>query len=162
MDNETGEIYQDIETGEKQLAKVNTETGETEINNRPPQERSSKKFKIPNQQKSTKKSETPKPPSPANKTSDTVQVVLFLLPTVLLFFPVLAALISIVEITLHVWAHKKNKVLRDTNFYYQSPLHICVREFCGACREEMSGNKISKIQDMRNNKFTKYVQRVVT
>lgn len=160
MDSETGEIYQDTETGEKELTKVNTETGETEMTVKPHQERSTKKFKIPNPQKPIKKEEKHK--ASTNTTSDTVQVILFLLPTVLLFFPVLAALISIVEIAVHVWAHKKNKILRNTNFYYQSPLHICVREFCGACRDEISANKISKIQDMRNDKFTKYVRRVVT
>ncbi|XP_031630966.1 uncharacterized protein LOC116345622 isoform X2 [Contarinia nasturtii] len=59
---------------------------------------------------------------------------LFLLPSFFLFFRLCAPVIEIIEIFLHVWAHKKNAKNTDENFYYRSPLHIVTSQFCAVCR----------------------------
>lgn len=165
MDSETGECYRDKETGElPAVAKVNLETGETEINHTMPEKESRKRFRVPNNnptKKSMPRSQTKQYHVPPDgdthfSTSDVVPCVLFLLPTTLCFYPIIAAFLSIVEVILHVWAHKKNKTLPNKEVWYQSPLHIFVREFCGACKEQRSVNKITMIQDKRNYKFIKY------
>jgi len=169
MDSETGESFRDKETGEMPAsAKVNLETGESEINrSRPEKQNNTRKFRIPSKQpppkqnslntiKRANKSLVPVKAPQIFNTNDVTPCLLFLLPTTLFFYPILAACISFIEVVLHVWAHKKNKKLTNKDIYYQSPLHIFVSEFCGSCREERSKDKIISIQDKRNYKFIKY------
>lgn len=186
MDNETGEDYRDNETGEiPSPGIINSETGEVEINYTRP--RYKKPFKIPS---------TTKPSSSStsafrnninrfydyhyNNSKKSTKHLNYLLPdskrvsvapafamlTLLFFAPVFGVLISILEFVIHVWTHKKNKKMRNMNIYYRSPLHDITSEFCSICVDENTKNKITKLQDKRNDKFTKYgieyVRRIVT
>ncbi|KAJ8922290.1 hypothetical protein NQ315_004229 [Exocentrus adspersus] len=85
-----------------------------------------------------------------------ITALVFLLPTMILFHPILSIVTCVLEIILHSWVHKKNKTLRDGTFYYKSPLHGIVKEFCGRCKDQQTKDKITKIQDMRNNKMQRY------
>lgn len=165
-DSETGESLRDKETGETPAAaKVNLETGESEINRTMPEKPNTRKFRIPStnpqpkpkSQLSIKKNDTKTSNNHSfRNSSDVTPCILFLLPTALCFYPAIAAFITIIEVILHVWAHKKNKTLSNKDVYYQSPLHIFVSEFCGACKEKRSASKITNLQDKRNYKFIKY------
>lgn len=158
MDLETGESLRDKETGEMPAsARVNTETGESEINRKTPkQNNNTKKFRIPNP--------NPPPPPKTNNSemknpfpnNNIASCMLFLLPTTLFFYPPLALCMLTAEIILHIWAHKQNKRTTKKDVCYRSPLHIILREFCAACKEERSKNKIINMQDKRSYKFLKY------
>ncbi|XP_017779215.1 PREDICTED: uncharacterized protein LOC108564629 [Nicrophorus vespilloides] len=157
MDCETGERLCDKETGESPAKhETNQETGECEINCVGPR----RPFKIPTEyirqdtleetrkfDKMMSKSRT------RNRISPTV---LFLLPTLVFFSPIVSIFLGIVEISLHIWAHKKNKSLTNRDHYYQSPLHIILSEFCASCLDERMKMKITKIQDRKNSRFIKY------
>lgn len=60
-----------------------------------------------------------------------------------------APLISIVEICLHTWAHRKNASNTNPNIYYRSPMHIVSSQFCAYCRNKSEMERVSKIQDKR-------------
>lgn len=153
MDCETGEEnFIDSETGEcLSRLQLNLETGEDESNYGTPNYYRKKIFKIPN-------NNTPYNVRKPNHSSDVSDIesgsiasaLMYLLPTAFFFNPLIAVVLFIIEMSLHAWAHKKNKKLRDSTVYYQSPLHIIVSEFCAACREEVSSNKINKIQEKRS------------
>lgn len=169
MDNETGESCRDLETGEvSSQGVVNCETGEVEMNYTRPTYK--KPFQVPSSCK-------PKPPASSNEhnaalrdyMSHTKRVSVapaFAILTLLFFVPVFGIFISIIEFFIHMWTHKKNKKLRNTNLYYRSPFHDIICEFCSFCIDENTTNKITKLQDKRNDKFTKYgieyVRRIVT
>lgn len=168
MDWETGEEQPDHETGElPAVPRLNCETGELEMNCNRPSLIQRKPFKIPKNY--TRKATKSKLDSCAKKgiirTSNNMSPALLLLLPVF-FLPSVGIVISIVEILIHMWCHRKNKKLQNTDKYYESPFHIFVCEFCKLCIDESAANKITKLQDKRNNKFTKYgieyVRRVVT
>lgn len=91
-----------------------------------------------------------------NKTSHR----LFLLPSFFLFFRLCAPVIEIIEIFLHVWAHKKNSQNTDENFYYRSPLHIVTSQFCAVCRNKKQMDQVSKLQDERMRNWRLHLKNV--
>lgn len=76
---------------------------------------------------------------------------LFLIPSLFLCFRLCAPLIGIIEIALHVWAHKKNSKNTDENVYYRSPLHIVTSQFCAVCRNKSQMDQVSRLQEKRRN-----------
>ncbi|XP_044263426.1 uncharacterized protein LOC123010507 [Tribolium madens] len=156
------DFKKDEETGEALLNR-NIETGEDEyISSVAPLRK--KTFKIPPTY--TKKAKNGKKTINLDLSPTFSTALLFLLPTTIFFYPILGILAVMVEAVIHVWAHRKNKSLKNQHLYYQSPLHIICKEFCGSCREEESKMKISKIQEKRADKIKKYgleyVRRIVT
>lgn len=153
MNPETGEEnIADSETGESPaIWKLNAETGEHECNYVcPVQRRQTKKiFKIPNMYM-TDIQVQPKTSWSTLQSGSISPIVMFLLPTAFFFNPFIVIVLFMIEAYLHTWAHKKNKQLRDSPLYYQSPMHAVVSQFCASCREEESANKINKIQEHRN------------
>lgn len=172
MDYETGECFRDVETGETPApALINNETGEMEINYTRPTYK--KPFKVPStvnhktKQQQLQEQQTDEGCIYTEPPQKRVSVApAFAILTLLFFVPVFGILVSIIEFLIHMWTHKKNKTLRNSNLYYRSPFHDIVSEFCSLCIEENSKNKITKLQDKRNEKFTKYgieyVRRIVT
>lgn len=167
MDLETGEDYRDLETGELPARpSLNRETGEQEpINTEPPKytcKNSKKPFRVPSSYTNTITESSTILHNACNRRAP----IIFALLIIAFFIPPIGVVISITEILLHMWAHKKNKQLRNTNMYYESLFHDILCEFCRLCIEENSKQKITKLQDRSNNKFTKYsfeyVRRVVT
>lgn len=154
MDSETGEEnYIDSETGELLSPyQLNLETGEEETSYRSSwQHRVRRTFKIPSSTPTiapvTPKVRNQKAPMQSGSVSPAL---MFLLPTAFFFNPFIAALLFVIEMSLHTWAHKKNRRLRDPTVFYQSPMHIIVSEFCAACLDEQTSNKINKIQEQRS------------
>lgn len=167
MDLETGEIFPDMETGEITYSpQLNEETGEKEFNYYQkgcPKRR----FKIPNNylQRYFSSQKLLLHPGHDDHVSELASAIVFLLPTVLLFFPIVALVIIFIETILHQYSHKFNRLNDNDLIYFQSPLHFVGLAYCGRCREEASNNRISEIQDMRN-RLRKYdlecVRRIVT
>jgi len=165
------DLKPDEETGElTPKPTFNSETGEEEFTYFYPSETPRNKpicFKVPTAEYATaNKSKIGNlKPNPETSTT-TAAAILYLLPTVVFFYPILAIFTVSIEIILHVWAHRKNRKLKDENRYYQSPLHIICQEFCAACKEEKSKLKIHKLQEKRLDKIKKYgleyVKRIVT
>lgn len=186
MDFETGEISEsyDSETGENleiSQCTCDTETGETPPSPRDKETGESsywlwqwrtKPFKIPrayytpHSMRHSKKKHTFRKANPQE--SELITAVIYLLPTMIFFHPLLSVIAVVIELILHNWAHKKNKKLKsDTIYFHQSPLHGIVKEFCAKCKDDMTVNKITKMQDRQNyNHFGKnqleYLKRVVT
>lgn len=153
-DSETGERKLDKETGENIPLYLNQHKSTTED----PVVRKRCTFKIPND--ATKIIDANKK-IPKNKYSDNEvsTLLLFLIPS-LCCFPIILCTIIVLEIAIHVWAHRKNKTLKDPNVYYKSPMHIYISEFCAICCEDTSKAKIGKIQDKRTKKYECFKQLV--
>ncbi|XP_012279466.1 uncharacterized protein LOC105699213 [Orussus abietinus] len=90
---------------------------------------------------------------------------------VLLFLPAIVyscwflVLLTIFEVVCHVWAHHKNKILKDANVYFRSPFHSISSEFCALCQSENCMNRVEKLQEIRMHKFLRqcyYMKRAVT
>lgn len=93
-----------------------------------------------------------------------VNPICLFLPAVV-YFRWFLVLFMLLEIALHVWAHHKNKMLRNSSIYFRSPFHVISSEFCALCQNETCMNRIGKIQQMRMHKFLRhcnYMKRVVT
>lgn len=168
MDNETGELYRDDETGEvAAVGVINKETGEMEMNYTGPTYK--KPFKVVSSSTKLNYKTTTKHFDDNHMNWRTKRVSVapaFTILTLLFFVPVFGIFTAIIECFIHVWTHKKNKTLRNTNLYYRSPFHDVTSEFCSLCIDETTKNKITKLQDKRNYKFMKYgieyVRRIVT
>lgn len=61
---------------------------------------------------------------------------MLLLPTFFFFNIYAAMIVMILETFFHFWAHLKNGLNMDKNFYYRSPLHVVTSQFCSKCRYE--------------------------
>ncbi|KAJ3662696.1 hypothetical protein Zmor_007031 [Zophobas morio] len=153
----------DAETGEE-ITRLNLETGEVEFiitSKKLPAK--PKVFRIPTSCMNLKKREEK---IKFDSSPTFTAALVFLLPTTIFFSPILGLLVVLIEVIIHVWAHRKNKLIRHKNLYYQSPLHIICKEYCGACKEEESKIKITKFQEKRADKFKKYgfeyFKRIVT
>lgn len=72
-----------------------------------------------------------------------------ILITSLVLFRLSGVLTALIEISLHVWAHRKNKNNTNQTIYYQSPLHVVTKQFCAICRERNVEDKVSQMQDRR-------------
>jgi len=82
-----------------------------------------------------------------NKTSHR----LFLIVASMFFFARICAVLAVlIELLIHVWAHKKNRCNINPNIYYRSPLHIFTSQFCIVCRHETAMDQVIKLQDQRN------------
>lgn len=93
----------------------------------------------------------------------------FLIPTLFLFpFPAWLTVITIIiELCLHMWAHKTNKHCKDSHLRYRSPLHAFTSQFCALCNSKRSMQKIGRLQDARalkvysrKPKYCTYVEKV--
>lgn len=182
-------IYVDEETGEsislpdsdceiRQLVSSinNAETGEPEINIVGIETTKSRRirFQIPKEVKETlsvkdrtlKKNENlmDLEPVPAGATFGQVNPVCLFFLAVLCFCWFLPVLMFL-EMSLHIWAHHKNKTLKDANVYFRSPFHGVSSEFCALCQNETCMNRVGKMQQIRMHKFLRqcnYMKRVVT
>lgn len=75
------------------------------------------------------------------------------------------ALLMMFEVILHVWAHRKNKSLKNASVYFRSPFHAISSEFCALCQNEMCMDRVGKLQQKRMHKFFRqcnYMKRIVT
>lgn len=91
----------------------------------------------------------------SEKRMEFITAIVFLIPTFILFTPLLGVFILTFDVILHRWCHRQNAKLRlrrDESQYYQSPLHMIYKEFCSKCVAEEDCRKINKIQDKRYNK----------
>lgn len=162
MDEETGEYFLNLETGEVSILPLiqNVETGEYE-------DLPIRRFKIPSSYYTTKKQTRSKKPIRQLRKADPLEsqlitAAIFLLPTMIFFHPILSLIFCITEILLHNWFHETNKALKDRSVYFRSPLHGIVKEMCGRCKEESATVKIARLQDIQHDKFKNYLKRVVT
>lgn len=95
-----------------------------------------------------------------------ISPIVFLLPTFFVFpFPAWFTVISIIiELCLHMWAHKINKDCKDPHLMYKSPLHILTSQFCAFCKSTRYMKKIGELQDARALKVYSrkptYVERI--
>lgn len=161
MDTETGEQYnRDNETGEllPYEDSWDNETGESEnVNLSVPRRRT---FRIQtHEQKKTNVYTVP------ITTRDLSPALLLLLPTLFIWPGIAIIAITALEVTIHMWAHRKNKKLTHSRIYYQSPMHIVASEFCALCLDQKASDKITRIQDKRAHRFKchyEYVKRIVT
>lgn len=81
---------------------------------------------------------------------------MFLLITSMLVFTELAiALMFVLEIALHVWAHKKNSQNNNPGQYYRSPLHIYTSQYCNVCRDQSDMEQVGRIQEKRLSKYSR-------
>nr|XP_031828346.1 uncharacterized protein LOC116425161 isoform X2 [Nomia melanderi] len=183
-------IYVDEETGESISVPVseyeilrhnvvavnNAETGEPEINMVGTQTTKCRRirFQIPKEVKETlsvkdgsirkKENLINFEPVPVGTCFGQIHpICLFLLAAVSFrwFLPVLALL----EVALHVWAHHKNKALKNASVYFRSPFHAISSEFCGICQNETCMDRVGKMQQARLHKFLQqcnYMKRIVT
>lgn len=81
------------------------------------------------------------------------------------YFRWFLALLMIFEVVLHIWAHHKNKALKNANVYFRSPFHALSSEFCALCQNETCMNRVGKMQQIRMHKFLRqcnYMKKVVT
>ncbi|XP_076248633.1 uncharacterized protein LOC143188315 [Calliopsis andreniformis] len=77
----------------------------------------------------------------------------------------LIPVLMLFEISLHAWAHHKNKTLKNASVYFRSPFHPISSEFCALCQNETCMNRVGKMQQIRMHKFLRqcnYMKRVVT
>ncbi|XP_050302308.1 uncharacterized protein LOC126740373 [Anthonomus grandis grandis] len=168
-DNETGEsqynlhLCRNVETGEEEYLAycLDKETGEKQYCSL---DRICESFEMPNPFKVSRyttqltaivRHENSKYKS-SEKRMEFITAIVFLIPTFIIFTPLLGLLILSLDIVLHRWCHLQNskKGLRKDEglFYYQSPLHMLYKEFCSKCSAEEAGRKIHKIQSIRYNK----------
>jgi len=82
-----------------------------------------------------------------NKTSHRLFLIV---PSLFFFTRVVAVFAVLIELSMHVWAHKTNNKNLNPNIYYRSPLHIITSQFCIVCRHESSMDQVIKLQDQRN------------
>ncbi|KAJ6633175.1 hypothetical protein Bhyg_16019, partial [Pseudolycoriella hygida] len=77
-----------------------------------------------------------------NKTSHR----LFLIVASMFFFTRICAVLALlIELSMHIWAHKKNCRNSNPNIYYRSPLHIFTSQFCIVCRHESAMDQLTDI-----------------
>lgn len=103
-------------------------------------------------------------PVPVGASFGQTNPICLFLPAIIYFRWVLVVLM-IVEVVLHVWAHHKNKFLKDAGVYFRSPFHGISSEFCALCQSETCMDRVGKIQQIRMHKFLQqcnYMKRVVT
>lgn len=168
MDDETGEINYTLqiqtndETGEDEymMYYVNEETGEREYYS---VEKICDSLQMPNPFKisryTTNLSTIVKLENSKFKTSekhnDFITAIVFLIPTFIIFTPILGFFILTFDVLLHRWCHQQNSKLKLKGIYdkyYHSPLHTIYKEFCAKCIDEEGCRKINKIQDIRYNR----------
>lgn len=180
VDEETGESISVPASNceiQRLLSSVNNvETGEPEINVVGFGRTKSRKirFQIPKEEKetlSTKKGSPMKDDTlmepeaiPVGTPFGQINPLCLLFVSVILFRWFLPVLM-IFETSLHVWAHHKNKALKNASVYFRSPFHAISSEFCALCQSETCMDRVGKMQQIRMHKFLRqcnYMKRVVT
>ncbi|XP_043468511.1 uncharacterized protein LOC122502489 [Leptopilina heterotoma] len=167
IDEETGECF-DINDDHLHVSN-NVETGEPETNVDFRRIRRKVPFQIPKDiQKSISKKKYDKfkdiDSIPDGETFCRINPVCLFLPAII-YFRWFVAVLFLMEVILHVYSHRKNKSLKDSNVYYQSPFHGISSEFCALCQSETCMNRVDKMQQARMHRFLKqcnYMKRVVT
>uniref|UniRef100_A0A2M4CAC6 Putative secreted protein n=2 Tax=Anopheles marajoara TaxID=58244 RepID=A0A2M4CAC6_9DIPT len=77
-----------------------------------------------------------------------------------------ALIITLVEVILHMWAHRKNAAAAANgdghrpDVYYRSPMHVVTRNFCEVCRHERLMGRVGKLQDVRLKQMQNYFRKV--
>ncbi|KAH8365863.1 hypothetical protein KR093_006693 [Drosophila rubida] len=77
---------------------------------------------------------------------------LFLIPTLFCWSFLVWALLSVLEIMLHMLAHHKNSLTMQKNLYFRSPLHVLTSQFCAVCRNEYD-SKYNRTFDLLNRQM---------
>ncbi|XP_043248759.1 uncharacterized protein LOC122395341 [Colletes gigas] len=180
VDEETGESISlpvsDYEIRRHAVAVNNVETGEPEINVVATETTKNRRmrFQIPKEVKETlstkngskKKAENlmDLEPVPVGTCFGQIHpICLFLLAIVC--FHWLLPVLTFLEVSLHVWAHHKNKALKNASVYFRSPFHGISSEFCALCQNETCMDRVGKMQQIRMHKILRqcnYMKRVVT
>ncbi|XP_034171091.1 uncharacterized protein LOC117600150 [Osmia lignaria lignaria] len=180
VDEETGESI-NVPASDCEIQRLissvnNAETGEPEINVIGFEMTKNRKirFQIPKEVKETlstkdgslKKSENlmELEPVPVGASFGQINPVCLFFLAVLCFRWFLPVLM-IFEVSLHVWAHRKNKALKNASVYFRSPFHAISSEFCALCQNETCMDRVGKMQQIRMHKFLRqcnYMKRVVT
>ncbi|KAK2588154.1 hypothetical protein KPH14_004204 [Odynerus spinipes] len=182
IDEETGEslmqpFLDNLEIQDSNNAVNNVETGEPEVNIIRTGARRSRKvpFQIPKEVKDdmmSKKSGSKRcdnimemEPVPVGTSFGQVNPICLFLPAII-YSRWFLAFLMIFEVILHVWAHRKNKTLRNASeYYFRSPFHAISSEFCALCQNETCMNRVEKMQQIRLHKFLRqynYMKRIVT
>ncbi|XP_011636133.1 uncharacterized protein LOC105426549 [Pogonomyrmex barbatus] len=152
-------MINDAETGEPEVHLVNHTTVMGHLRKVP--------FQIPKEVKEKtlkKRYQMELEPVPAGASFGQINPVCLFLPAII-YFRWFLALLMIFEVILHVWAHHKNKTLKNTNVYFRSPFHDISAEFCALCQNETCMNRVGKMHQIRMHKFLRqcnYMKRVVT
>ncbi|XP_032665008.1 uncharacterized protein LOC116841328 [Odontomachus brunneus] len=103
-------------------------------------------------------------PVPAGASFGQINPICLFLPAII-YFRWFLALLMLFEVVLHVWAHHKNKALKNASVYFRSPFHDISAEFCALCQNETCMNRVGKMHQIRMHKFLRqcnYMKRVVT
>lgn len=179
IDEETGEslmepFLHNLEVQNCSNAVNNVETGEPEANIKTEVRKSRKvPFQIPQKVKDdmmskrsrSKKYNVETEPVPTGTSFGQVNPICLLLPAII-YFRWFLILLMILEVVLHVWAHRKNKLLKNASVYYfRSPFHAISSEFCALCQNETCMNRVKQMQQIRLHKFIQhcnYMKRIVT
>lgn len=179
IDEETGEslmqsLQDNLEMHNPICSTNNVETGEPEVNFQGIATQRSKKvpFQIPKQVKDNmmpKKSgckldNMEMEPVPIGSSFGQVNPICLFLPAVI-YSRWFLVLLMIFEVILHVWAHRKNKLLKNASVYFRSPFHAISSEFCALCQNETCMYQVGKLQQKRMHKFFRqcnYMKRIVT
>ncbi|ENN79823.1 hypothetical protein YQE_03646, partial [Dendroctonus ponderosae] len=164
MDEETGEINyslhvsKDAETGEEEYVNywLDQETGEKQYFSL---DRICHSLQMPNPFRINRYAThlTAIVQNSKHKTSqkrmEFITAIVFLLPTFIIFTPLLGIIVLIFDVILHKWCHRKNaRLAREDMIYYRSPLHMIYREFCLKCIAEEHSRKIEEIHNRRLNR----------
>ncbi|XP_020280220.1 uncharacterized protein LOC109852965 isoform X3 [Pseudomyrmex gracilis] len=147
------------ETGEPEVNLADCSTVKSHIRKVP--------FQIPQKIKETfskKRHQMETEPVPAGASFGQINPICLFLPAIIYsrwFF----AMLMMFEVILHVWAHRKNKSLKNANVYFRSPFHDISAEFCALCQNETCMNRVGKMHQIWMHKFLRqcnYMKRVVT
>lgn len=162
LDNSVANSVNNVETGEPEISLVGTTKSRR------------MRFQIPKEVKetlSTKESSSKKnkkliglEPVPIVASFGQMRPICILLLATVCFRWFLP-LLMLFELSLHVWAHHKNKSLKNASVYFRSPFHLISSEFCALCQNETCMDRVGKMQQMRMHKFLRqcnYMKRVVT
>ncbi|CAG9763135.1 unnamed protein product [Ceutorhynchus assimilis] len=169
MDEETGEsdykfqISKNAETGEEEYVTycLDEETGEKLYCTI---DKICESFQMPNPFKITRyathltaivRHRNDKSKKSSERRMEFMTAIVFLIPTFIIFTPLLGVIILTFDFILHRWCHRQNAKLRhrnDSSIFYQSPLHMINKEFCSKCLYEEDGKKIHAIQNIRYNR----------
>ncbi|TGZ46711.1 uncharacterized protein LOC143907569 [Temnothorax americanus] len=149
----------DAETGEPEVSLMDHDTVTCHLKKVP--------FQIPKEVKektSKKRHHMELEPVPAGASFGQINPICLFLPAII-YFRWFLALLMLFEVVLHVWAHHKNKSLKNANVYFRSPFHDISAEFCALCQNETCMNRVGKMHQIRMHKFLRqcnYMKRVVT
>ncbi|XP_047342956.1 uncharacterized protein LOC124946388 isoform X2 [Vespa velutina] len=165
IDEETGEslmqsFRDNLEIHDPVSSVNNVETGEPEVNFIPKQVKDNMMFK----KSGCKLDNMEMEPVPIGSSFGQVNPICLFLPAII-YSRWFLALLMIFEVILHVWAHHKNKSLKNAGVYFRSPFHAISSEFCALCQNETCMDRVEKLQQKRMHKFFRqcnYMKRIVT